>query len=1002
MLSLSNSETLDKLTASFEAMLINQLNSRGESIDKNILAVIGPINKTAEDISVQAAEQIRNSAKAIADDGSFKMSYSLSENLNDLATKHLIDTARLRGVSGAYIIWNSRPAGQDHLSDGIRIIDNEIQATYHDNSDIRIKTGPSILAYEQDIKLDQNWTRYYLTDELSGEICRAINFRFAADHLRESVELEESKPSRLQKSSFAFWSEPFGSELTNGKLVYTAPIVDESMRLIGLMGIEIDPKSILSVLPVRDPGYSSSSFLVGIRNSDGSIQLDQMLAKETAAGIFESAASDSGILNLRLLPSKYENLFVAEHTDQQDKSLLDNYLFAVRSLESITPADINDKRQWVILESVDQAEFNNPSKEIKDRLLVVVAAAILLAGVGSFVAGTNLASPLIQLSKQLRKQRVEEEIKLPRFNITELDHLSGSIEQMSRRLKDSAFKTASIIDLLDLPIASFEEQPDNDEVIVSSAMRDLLDLQMDVKLQTSLDMNTWNSLVAHLLSNPELGYDDVYRWQPGENDRVKWLRIKQARHDGRVSGIIVDISEEIIKHRRLVKELDYDDLTKLYTRQAFIHRVEVRLQQASPGQFAVMLFVDLDNLKAINDNYGHQFGDQYLQLAASFMSSFRTIGGIAARFAGDEFAAFVGMKDSYEAAVDECGRIISQLPEQTIKLPDNTMISLKLSIGAAVYPNDAAVAGELLELADFAMYQRKHSGKNGLTWFNKADYDISRRKLEDRADLEELLSEVMIEYAAQPIADTSNGEVIGYDLRLRPTHPHIRHPLDLIRIAAEEGRLSQLEALMMSKAYAWVDDNLNDYSQAKVFVHLFETYSCRFKAVDTMAKDITIDDREQGSWRGSDLAGFDDVYFENLAGRIVFVMDVSGAVPAEIISCCRERCNKYQADLALTGLENFDDNRIIFGDQLPEYIVFDLSLIRDITSDDNRQDLISLMIDHCNHLGISAVASGIASADELITVKQLGFNFAQGYYLGKPQAKASGLDPEALRMLNDV
>lgn len=981
-------------------MLVNQLSGRGDSIDSNILTVIGPLNKTAAGISLQASELIRSSGIEVEDDGSFNMSYRLSTDLNDLAVLHIIDTARIRGIRGAYVVWNSNPAGQEHLADGIHIIDKEIHATYPDNNDLRIKIGPSILAYKQTISLDQEWTRHYLVDRQNSKISQAIDFEFATDYLRSSMEAEETEPPRQQNNRFSYWSDPFGSDLTRGNIVYTAPILDDSMRVIGLLGLEIDPETILAALPIRDPGYRSSSYMVGIRNSDGSIQLDQRLAKKTAASIFDTAANEAGILNIRLMPSEHDSLFTAEIIDQYDNKLLDNYLFAVQGLTSIMSPDNRDKRQWVIIESVEQAEFNNPSKEIKDRLLVVMIAAMLLAGVGSFAAGSNLANPLIQLSKQLRKQSVEDEIKLPRFNITELDHLTGSIEQMSRRLKDSAYKTASIIDLLDLPIASFEEQPDNDVVIVSSAMRDLLDLRMDVKLQTSLDMNTWNSLVAHLLSNKEPGYDDVYRWQPGENSRVKWLRLKQARHDGRVSGIIVDISEEIIKHRRLVKELDYDDLTKLYTRQAFLHRVEDRLEQANPGQVAVMLFVDLDNLKKINDTYGHQFGDQYLQLAASFMSRFRTIGGMAARFAGDEFAAFTGLKDSYEAAVVECDSILAQLPEQTIKLPDNTMINLRLSIGAAVYPNDAAIAGELLDFADFAMYQRKHSGKNGLTWFDKDAYAISRKRLEVRADLEELLTEGMIEYAAQPIADTSNGKIIGYDLRLRPTHPHITHPLDLIRIAAEEDRLSQLEALMMKKASIWVDEN-SEHQKKKVFVHLFETYSCRYKSPDTIAKDVTIDNRSQGSWRGSTLAGFDDAYFDNLSGRIVFVMDVSGAVPAEIVSCCRERCNRYQAELALTGLDNFDDNRIIFGEQLPKYIIFDLSLIRDITSDVNRQDLLSLMVDHCHRIDISAVASGVSTSDELITVKQLGFDFACGYYLGKPQAKASDLKPEAYSMLGD-
>lgn len=174
-----------------------------------------------------------------------------------------------------------------------------------------------------------------------------------------------------------------------------------------------------------------------------------------------------------------------------------------------------------------------------------------------------------------------------------------------------------------------------------------------------------------------------------------------------IYGIMRDISHHIQDREKFEKLAIVDDLTRLYNRRYFISQVD-KLIHASKGEPSpgYIMFMDLDGFKLINDNYGHEAGDQALQRIADQLQKTLRKMDIICRIGGDEFAAIV--HDTDEAVVKAiCTRIFEAMDE----LSFDQDIKLGISIGLARIGPDST-ADSLLNAADTAMYEAKSQGKN--------------------------------------------------------------------------------------------------------------------------------------------------------------------------------------------------------------------------------------------------------------------------------------------------
>ena len=262
----------------------------------------------------------------------------------------------------------------------------------------------------------------------------------------------------------------------------------------------------------------------------------------------------------------------------------------------------------------------------------------------------------------------------------------------------------------------------------------------------------------------------------------------------RVFGLVEDVTDEIATRRRIEHERDHDVLTGLLNRRAFEQAVTERLADDPPA-FGVMLMLDLDNLKYINDTYGHDWGDHYIKAAASVIERTFEGEGFFARISGDEFLVFVDRCADADGAYRLFDAFMRALDTSVLEAPDATVLKVRASVGVAFYPEDAVDFSHLREYADFAMYEAKNHRKGALLRFDPKSHERGAFILNNKEDLNRLLDENLIDYHFQPIVDARMGEAVAYEALMRPQLPSIATPDRVLLLARSQSKLYRVEHL---------------------------------------------------------------------------------------------------------------------------------------------------------------------------------------------------------------
>lgn len=164
----------------------------------------------------------------------------------------------------------------------------------------------------------------------------------------------------------------------------------------------------------------------------------------------------------------------------------------------------------------------------------------------------------------------------------------------------------------------------------------------------------------------------------------------------------------------IAKQRDTDELTKLLTKNA-VERKITRYMEANPSKPAMMLVIDLDNFKHINDTFGHAYGDAVLRLMGECIrNSFRE-DDYKGRFGGDEFVVFLPGVDDKQQVVTYVNNLV-QMMKTRVVTPEHAN-PVHGSIGIAMYPNHAYTYEKLFEKADEALYHSKEKGKDRYTFY---------------------------------------------------------------------------------------------------------------------------------------------------------------------------------------------------------------------------------------------------------------------------------------------
>ena len=452
--------------------------------------------------------------------------------------------------------------------------------------------------------------------------------------------------------------------------------------------------------------------------------------------------------------------------------------------------------------------------------------------------------------------------------------------------------------------------------------------------------------------------NNTYKVYSGKAE-AEWISLQTREINGRLIIVVTDVTDKTKEKLKLEYERDFDELSGLLNKQAFARETKKRLE-TERNPVGAMIMWDLDNLKYVNDTYGHEYGDIYIRESAKIFAYLEQHNGLVARRSGDEFFAYVSGETDEELR-EVIHRIHHMLGEVVITLPGDKKMKIRASAGIVWYPENGSEYEDLIKKADFTMYDVKRSVKGSIREFNKEIYEQDEVLLSGNEALNEFLEKRLLKMAYQPIVDALTGEIYGYEALMRPQTDTLHSPNDVIKIARSQAKLLELEKIL------W-EETLQDFfhnKQPKKNQHIFIN---SFPNVALAESDI------------GDYAQFEE---DEYARIVIEIIETDKSID-ECIDKKKECAAMTKSLIAVDDYGSGYNSEAKLLHISPEFVKIDREFITGVDKDEKKQELVINMISYLKKRDILIIAEGVETEAELRFMQKNGADFIQGFYLAKP------------------
>ena len=939
---------------------------------RNRASYVQELLRNAEDL-VQLSEQITATTQQLLKSGDISLdtldnSSEQSDALLVALAPQLLDALRTKQVTGIFIMLNTHDLDTCELGKkmpGIYLRDLDPEARPSErNSDLLLERASATVVKKLGIGTDKGWQPAFpYQGNTKGGILRSV---FQAAY-KDGASLSAENYGRWTTNSYCLAGDD------RNAIAYSMPLILPDGTVYGVVGVELLTEYLKTKLPFTELDEDKAGTYFIVTTTD--VQTDSALTlRKTVTSGEDLVTADAplGVLNCR--------------SDGNGGNWLElgskRYYMVLEPLQLYNRNAPFAAEKWFLAGTMEQSVLLTFSDRVRKVLLATILVTLVLGVLGSLLVSARLARPINRLYREVIDAQEKKTFPhLSRTAIREVDRFAETITQLNRELVTNSTKFLRIMDMASVEIGGYELRTDTGNVFVTDNFFSLLGKPGITG--KPLSVRRFEKVLKDIREkNPcdrTAEGDELLTIQ--QPDGVRYIMLRSTIEGHAKIGLAEDVTAAVLERKRIEHERDYDILTGLYNRQAF-NRVCTELF-AAPERMGVaaLMMMDLDNLKHINDTYGHDWGDQYIRRTGQCLRDNTPSGTVCARLSGDEFLVLFHGYRSRDAVREKIDRLTNAMQQSVALLPSGNALHISLSGGIAWYPDDGQDWETLKKYADFAMYQVKHADKGQVQEFDIGVYNREAYAERTRREFRQLLSNAQVFYCFQPIFSARSGKVAAYEALMRSDLPTLRSPATIMKLAREQGALYEIERITFTKA-----------------LETFESL-CRAGSVSGDAM-LFVNSIASTCLTQADV-DYIDIRWRELRRRMVIEITEEEEIDYEALERKRNAPG-FSGMFALDDYGSGYSNENTLLQLAPRFIKVDIAIIRGIDTSPDKQQILRNVVAYAHPRSMKIVAEGVETAAELRTVIELGVDALQGYFLARPAIVPGAIASEAAAIIGEL
>lgn len=376
---------------------------------------------------------------------------------------------------------------------------------------------------------------------------------------------------------------------------------------------------------------------------------------------------------------------------------------------------INGKRSYIVFKKVADNYIGVAvtNKALYERIplnMLYLAVCLVLIALALFKAVTRyldreVVQKIGEVNGKLHKITMGDlNVKIDVHSSREFFELSRYINEMLQSLLANDRKMSYVLGKTDMHIGVYEYNRQMKRVRFTGDVLQILKTGTEAAWKLPSDWEDFRKYIRTLQKEPVAGENEIFAVGNG-----KYLKIEEIQEGEEIFGVITDVTEEICKRREIEHQRDHDQLTGLFNRTGRDARLSKILEECQEPYYCAAVMVDADDLKMVNDTYGHENGDEYLKKIAEMLKQEAGENCILCRQGGDEFTLFY-YKYEKEALIQKIEALKALQSGQKAWLRDGLTVDLRFSMGSSM-AYGAVDYDKMYREADEKMYEDKRMRK---------------------------------------------------------------------------------------------------------------------------------------------------------------------------------------------------------------------------------------------------------------------------------------------------